>query len=68
MYKDKYPDLLAEMIKHDEHKEDLGKVLGISYGAIQRRFNGKTKFSVDEANKICEHYGKSYEELFRRKD
>lgn len=66
MKNNKYPNLFAEMIRHGELTEDLAKFLGMKYGALHRRFIGRTKFSVNEAIKICEHYGKSFEELFMK--
>lgn len=68
MKKFKYPLLVAEMIRHGELQEDLAKVLELSIGSISRRLTGRTRWSIDEANKICEHYGKSYEELFKNND
>ena len=61
-----YPDLVGEMAKHGETQKFLAKELGLTNTALSRRLAGKKDFSITEIEKICEHYGKTYYELFRR--
>jgi len=61
----KYPELVAEMARHGEERKDLAKYLDIAYHALWRRMIGKTEWTNSEIQKVCEHYGKSYEELFK---
>lgn len=60
----KYPELAAEMVRRGETQRYLAKVLGITYSAMWRRLTGRVEWSVDEIITVCEHYGKTFEELF----
>lgn len=60
-----YPNLVSEMARNGETQKDLAKILNIDQGAICRRLKGVTKFTAEEVVLICEHYKKSYYELFR---
>lgn len=62
----KYPELVAEMAKHKESQISLGKLIGLSRSTINKRMAGTSEFSISEIDKICEHYGKTYEELFKK--
>lgn len=61
-----FPELVGEMAKRGETQKDLGKIIGVSYGSVCRRFQGNTRWTKDEIDKICEHYQKTYEELFKK--
>ena len=62
-----YPEIIGEMAKRGDTEKTLGDLLGISYGSVSRRLCGRTKWTIDEINKICEYYQRSYDELFRTK-
>lgn len=62
----KYPELAAEMVRKGDTQRTLAKKLGMSYTAIWRRLSGRVDFTIDEIEDICELYGKTFEELFRR--
>lgn len=62
----KYPELAAEMVRNGETQRILAKKLGMTYQAIWRRLSGRVEFTIDEIEAICEHYGKTFEELFKR--
>lgn len=61
-----YPELLGEMARHGDTTRTLAKLLGITYSSIWRRFKGKSEWTISEVDKICEHYGKDYYELFKK--
>lgn len=61
----KCPGLVAEMARRGEERKDLAQCLGIAYSALWRRMIGQTEWTNSEIKKVCEHYGKSYEELFK---
>lgn len=61
-----YPDLVAEMAKRGETQRSLAKAIGLTYSAVWRRISGKQEWSINEIDKICEHYNKNYYELFKR--
>lgn len=61
----KFPEIVAEMARHGERYGELAKKIGMSYNSLWRRLAGKTEWTIDEINKVCEIYGKSYEELFK---
>jgi len=61
-----YPELVVEMARHGEYRKDLAKLLGITNGSITGRLSGKTQWTIGEIEKICEHYGKDFYELFKK--
>lgn len=61
----KYPNLVAEMARRGESQTTISKLLGKSIPSVSKRFSGVMKWNIDEIDKVCEHYGKSYEELFK---
>ena len=65
MNKVKYPGLLAEMARNGETGKALSKKLNITEAQFSRKINGLTKWNLTEVNKICEHFKKTYEELFK---
>ena len=62
----KYPGLVWEMVRHGETQKYLGELIGVSYASLSRRLSGISEFSINEIEKICEHYGKTYEELIKK--
>ena len=60
-----FPELEAEMARHGEKQDALAELLGCSRGVISKRLNGVTQWTIHEVDVICQHYGKSYEELFK---
>ena len=61
----KYPELVAEMVRHGDTEKDLGKLIGKSYSSVSVRLSGKKEWSISEIDKICDYYGKNYYELFK---
>ena len=61
----KYPGLVAEMARHGETEFDIGKLLNMSHASVSRRLCGKTRFRTEEIDILCEHFKKTYEELFQ---
>lgn len=59
-----FPALMGIMASNGETYQTLADLLGISASAISRRMNGDVDWSLHEVKAICEHYGKSYYELF----
>lgn len=59
-----YPGLVAVMASRGETHASLGKVLNLSTSAVTRRISGETEWSLGEIRTICNHYRKSYYELF----
>lgn len=61
----KYPELVGEMAKNGDTQKALAKLLGITHSSVCRKLSGKNEWSISEIDKICEHYNKSYNELFK---
>lgn len=62
----KFPNLVAEMAKRGDTYEELAQKTKISYNSLWRRLTGKTEWNIDEIDRVCKHYGKSFEELFKK--
>lgn len=61
----KYPSLVAEIARHGEYQKTLAKLLGTTNASLSRKLSGITQWKKEDIDKICEHYNKSYEELFK---
>ena len=61
-----YPELVGEMAKRGESQNTLAELLGTTYWAIHRRMLGVTEWTMSEIDKVCEYYGKSYDDLFKK--
>lgn len=61
----KYPELRGEMAKHGDTQKTLAKLLGTTYSSVSRRLTGKTEWSISEICKICNHYKRDFNELFK---
>lgn len=46
-----------------ELQRDVGEVLGLSSSAVSKRLNGETRWSVDDLDKLADHYGVSVAQL-----
>ena len=68
MKKIKYPNLVAEMARHGESEKTLAELLDLHKNSISKRFLGKVDWTISDIDKICEHYGKDYYELFKKND
>ena len=60
----KYPNLAGEMAKNGENQTTLAELLGLSKPTISRKLSGQTDWTIGEVEKLCEHYGKDYYQLF----
>lgn len=56
--------LRAERALKDLTQSDVAKYLGISLTAYASKERGEFEFTVSEAKKLCELFGKKFEELF----
>lgn len=65
-----YPNLLAELKRHEKDQEALGNLLGISLGTVNQKLNGYTDFKLMEVKKIQKEWFSymSLEELFQTKE
>ena len=61
----KYPNLLLEIKRQGETQDDLGKLLGIARTTVNFKLSGKSEWTIDEIDKICNHYNKDFYELFK---
>ena len=48
--------------------EEIAAILQISYDASHRRVSSKSKFSIDETVKLCQHFSISMDKIFGRED
>ena len=62
----KYPNLVGEMAKRGETQSTLAKLLDLHKNSICKRLSGEVEWSIGEIDKLCEHFGKDYYELFKR--
>jgi hypothetical protein len=68
-----YQDLLLKAIRKalsvkDSINDEIAGILNISYDAAHRRVSGKSKFSIEEAVVLANHYRISLDSLFSDKE
>ncbi|MEX3713614.1 XRE family transcriptional regulator [Cytobacillus horneckiae] len=65
-----YRNLLAEMTRCEVTKKDMAKFLRLRYATVVDKTNGKSRFYLDEAFKIRNHFFPhcEMEYLFMNKD
>lgn len=69
MNETKYPEIVNQMIKHNESLEDLTKLLGLNYKSqASRRLSGKVEWSIGDVEVLCKHYNIDFYKLFKRKE
>ena len=61
-----YPNLRAEMARHGDTLDDIGKLLDMGVSSVGRRLSAETEWSISEINILCKHYEMPYEVLFAR--
>ena len=61
-----YPELAAEMVRHNDTQREVAKLIGKTPNAVWRRITGRTDWSTSEIDLLCERYNMSYNELFRK--
>lgn len=61
----KYPNLMAEMGRYGITQTSLGKYLGLAQEVVSNRLAGKSKWSLEEVEKLCEYFEKDYNYLFK---
>lgn len=60
-----YPNLKAEMARKGEKLNTLSDLLDLSISQVSKRMNGQIEWTLSEIITICDHYGKTFEELFK---
>jgi hypothetical protein len=67
-YEDSLLKQIQKYIIHTSSINDLiATILNVSYGPADRRFSGKSKFSIDEALQLVNHFNISLDTLFLKK-
>lgn len=61
-----YPKLEAKRAYHGETAHDIAAVLGVSDDSARRRLRGEVEFDLSDIEKLMNHYGSTFEELFGR--
>jgi hypothetical protein len=46
-----------------ESQEQLGAVLGLSKVSVAQRYGGRLKWTLADMDKLCKHYGVTFEQL-----
>lgn len=64
--KHKYPEIVSELRKNAESQQQLANYLGINISTLQCKLSGKSQWNIGEIDKLCEHFGKDYYELFKK--
>ena len=62
-----YPNLAAEMARNGDKTRDVASLLGITRSAVNSKMNGLMAWTQKQIDILCEHYDKTYEELFKGK-
>lgn len=59
-----YPNLMAEINRHNENLQILANILGMSYQSLSKRLQGIKSFELPEITMLIKHYRRSFEYLF----
>lgn len=69
MHQEKLISLIQKVIgKHQSLIGEVSNALDISYDAAHRRVSMKSKFSIEEAVQLADHFGFSMDSAFQRKE
>ena len=61
-----YLNLLKEMTRNGEKKQDICNLLNISYLTLQKKLAGITQWTIGDIETLCKHYKRDYYELFEK--
>ena len=61
----KFPKLVGEMAQRGITQEALGEAIGLTRTTINKKLLGKTEWTIEEVEKVCDYFGKDYYELFK---
>jgi putative transcriptional regulator len=59
-----FPKLRAAMAEHGITNQKLAKILGVTNDTVGFKINGKSQFTLEQAKKIADYFGKSIDEIF----
>lgn len=60
----KFPNLMAEIARRGETQKSIANILGISEPTIGFKLKGKTDWTLDEVQQLCDYFGKDCYQLF----
>ena len=69
-----YESLVSHLLKNSEHKnlkvmvKDISKLLGMSEASIYNKFNGRSRFSIEELFTICQKSNISLDHLIHAQE
>lgn len=61
-----FPEIEAEMIRKGETQQDLANLLELDRTQITRKLKGDINWTIDDIEKMTNHYNKDFRELFRK--
>lgn len=61
-----FPEIVSEMKKRGETRQDLARLLELDVSQITRKLNGDIQWSFSDIEVMCLHYCKDFYELFRK--
>ncbi|MEE1143586.1 MAG: hypothetical protein U0L22_08145 [Bacteroidales bacterium] len=63
-----YGTLKGEMAKYGYTNRDMSKLLNMTYVGFSKKLRGQIQWKSKEIDLICNLFGKTYEELFRKEN
>lgn len=58
-----FKQIEAQLGNHQSLVDEIGELLGVSRDSAYRRLRGSTELSMSETEKLCQHYGISFDRL-----
>lgn len=61
-----YPNLEFEKVKNGDTYEDLGSIVDNAKSTVLRKMRGKSSWTEEDIEALCEYYKKDYYYLFKK--
>lgn len=61
-----YLNIIKEIKRTGDTQRNLSRILGVSELTFRKKLAGITQWTIDEIDKLCNHFDMDYYELFKK--
>lgn len=54
----------AYCVEHDIKQSEISEIIGVGLQNVNKKLNGKQKFTLEQVEKLCRHFGISADDYF----